>query len=75
MDWAVALEGRSDPEGILLLLADRSEAENLAKEIRVRGTPVVVVPYTAPAAAALSRVGRPGLGRGRLIGVNLTPAE
>lgn len=56
MCWAVALEGRYDREGVLMLLADRAEAESIAAEIVARGSRVVVVPYTAPAAGAHARL-------------------
>jgi len=45
MGWAVTMEGRSDPGGIVLLLEDRAEAESIANEIRTRGTPVIVRLY------------------------------
>lgn len=48
MGWAVAMEGRLDPGGIVLLLEDRLEAESLADEIRTRGTRVVVRMYPGP---------------------------
>jgi hypothetical protein len=48
MTWAVALDGRSDEEGILLLLEDREEAESIAVEVRRRGHRVVVRPYPDP---------------------------
>ncbi len=56
MGWAVTLEGRSDPQGIVLLIDDRSEAESLAREIRARGQRVVVVPYPALATVAGPRL-------------------
>ncbi len=52
MGWAVTLEGRSDPQAIVLLIDDRSEAESIASEIRARGQRVVVLPYPAPGAVA-----------------------
>lgn len=45
MGWAIVLEGRTDPAGILLLFDDREEAESIAWELRRRGHPVVVLPY------------------------------
>jgi hypothetical protein len=45
MEWAIALDGRSDAAGILLLLEDRQEAESIAIEVRRRGHRVVVRPY------------------------------
>lgn len=55
MGWAVTLEGRSDPQGIVLLVEDWAEAESLASEIRARGPRVVVMPYPAPANLAIPR--------------------
>ncbi|MBV9659923.1 MAG: hypothetical protein JO337_02070 [Acidimicrobiales bacterium] len=52
MSWAVTMEGRSDPGGIVLLFDDRSEAESIAHEIRTRGTSVVVKSYPGPGAPA-----------------------
>ena len=45
MGWAVTVEGRSDPGGIVMLLEDRAEAESIASEIRTRGTRVIVRLY------------------------------
>ncbi len=45
MSWAVAVEGRADPGAVVLLLEERDEAESIAREIRERGTRVVVRPY------------------------------
>lgn len=42
MEWAVALRERSGPEGILMILPDRTQAESIAVEIRARGHDVVV---------------------------------
>jgi hypothetical protein len=42
--WAVCIEGRSDPGGILFLIGDGAEAESLASEIRQRGVPAVARP-------------------------------
>lgn len=50
MSWAVTMEGRSDPGGIVMLFDDRSEAESIAHEIRTRGTSVVVRVYPGPSA-------------------------
>jgi hypothetical protein len=47
VEWAVVLEGRSAPEGILLVLAERQEAETIASEVRKKGHRVVVRPYDA----------------------------
>jgi hypothetical protein len=33
VDWAVAIEGRTDPESVLLLFAERSEAVEVAQEM------------------------------------------
>lgn len=43
--WAIALEGRSDADGVLLLSDDRWEANSIATEVRRRGQRVVVRPY------------------------------
>ncbi len=51
MSWAVTLEGRFDPSAIVLLIEERDEAESIAREIRSRGTRVVVRPYPARAVA------------------------
>ena len=45
MGWAVTMDGRSDPGGIVLLIEEREEAESIAREIRTRGPRVVVRPY------------------------------
>ena len=45
MGWAVSMEGRLDQAAIVLLIDEREEAESIAKEIRSRGTKVVVRPY------------------------------
>ena len=45
MGWAVTMEGRADPGGIVLLIEEREEAESIAREICSRGTRVVVRPY------------------------------
>jgi hypothetical protein len=47
VEWAVVLEGRPAPEGILLVLAERQEAEAIAAEVRKKGHRVVVCPYRA----------------------------
>jgi hypothetical protein len=39
--WAVVIEGRDDPGGILLIVSSKEEAESLAAEIRARGVKVV----------------------------------
>jgi hypothetical protein len=36
MDWAVAIEGRNDPQSVLLLFAERSEAVAVAQEMHRR---------------------------------------
>jgi len=51
MEWAIALEGRTDLGGILLLLEDRAEAESIAGEMRERGHRVAVRPYPLRPAA------------------------
>ena len=48
MGWALRLEGRTGPAGILLLIDDKNEAESLAQEIRRLGTRIVVSPYRSP---------------------------
>jgi len=45
MEWAVVLAGRSVPEGVLVVLAERHEAESIAVEVRRKGHPVTVRPY------------------------------
>jgi hypothetical protein len=45
MEWAVVLEGRPAPGGVLVVLAERNEAESIAVELRKKGHPVVVRPY------------------------------
>jgi hypothetical protein len=47
VEWAVVLEGRPAPENILLVLAERQEAETIAAEVRRKGHRVVVRPYDA----------------------------
>jgi hypothetical protein len=47
VEWAVVLEGRPAPENILLVLAERQEAESIAAEVRQKGHRVVVRPYLA----------------------------
>jgi hypothetical protein len=47
MEWAVVLEGRSAPESVLVVLAERQEAESIAVEMRKKGHPVTVRPYPA----------------------------
>jgi hypothetical protein len=42
--WAVAIEARDDPGGILLIVEDRGEAESIAAELRERGVKAVVRP-------------------------------
>ncbi len=56
MGWAVAMEGRVDPGAIVLLIEEREEAESIAREIRSRGTKVVVRPYPARAVPAPARI-------------------
>jgi hypothetical protein len=45
MEWAVVLERRAAPAGVLVVLAERHEAECIAVEVRKKGHPVVVRPY------------------------------
>ena len=56
MGWAVAMEGRVDPGAIVLLIEEREEAESIAREIRSRGTRVVVRPYPARSVPTPARV-------------------
>jgi hypothetical protein len=42
--WKVAIEGRDDPGGILLIVEDRGEAESIAAELRERGVKAVAQP-------------------------------
>jgi hypothetical protein len=44
MEWAVTIEGRSNPGAILVLIDERGEADSIASEIRRRGRRVVVRP-------------------------------
>ena len=52
MEWAITIDGRTDPAAIVVLLEEREEAESIAEEIRRRGPRVAVRPYpdqrTAP---------------------------
>lgn len=52
MSWAVAVAGRADPAGVLLIVEERTEAESLAAEIRRRGTDVIVRLYPAAGGTA-----------------------
>jgi PleD family two-component response regulator len=45
MESAIMLKGRTDEDGILLVLDDRREADSIASELRMRGHDVVVVSY------------------------------
>lgn len=45
MGWAVTMEGRPDPGAAMILFDDPVEAEDMARQIRARGTRVVVRPY------------------------------
>ncbi|HMC40873.1 MAG TPA: hypothetical protein VKI19_14505 [Acidimicrobiales bacterium] len=54
MSWAVTMEGRADPAGIVLLIEDRDEAESIARELCGRGTRVVVRPYPPHPAAQVA---------------------
>jgi hypothetical protein len=55
MEWAVALEGRSEPESVLVVLAERREAESIAAAIRRKGHPVVERSYVADRPEGQSR--------------------
>ena len=48
MEWAVTLTAHSGPEGILMILPDRTQAESIADEIRAKGHDVVVKRLTTP---------------------------
>ncbi len=58
VDWAVALEGRADVGGVLLLVDDEEDAESIAVEMRRKGHRVVVRahPGRDPLAVALQSV-------------------
>ena len=45
MGWALAVEGKPDPSGIVLLIDDKDEAESIAKDIRRTGIRIVIRPY------------------------------
>lgn len=45
MSWALALEGRSDRAGVVLLIDDEREAESIANEVRRKGIRIVVRPH------------------------------
>jgi hypothetical protein len=47
MEWDPVLDGRSAPEGVLAILAERHEAEGIADDVRKEGRPIVVRPYFA----------------------------
>ena len=55
MGWALTLEGRVDPAGIVLLVDDKEEAESIAKEVRRNGTRIVIRPY--PSGEMTTRLG------------------
>lgn len=55
MSWALTLEGRVDPAGIVLLVDDKEEAESIAQEVRRNGTRVVIRPY--PSGEMSNRLG------------------
>ena len=48
MEWAVTLRARSGPEGILMILPDRFQAQSIAEEIRAKGHDVVVQKLSSP---------------------------
>jgi hypothetical protein len=73
MDWAVAIEGRTGPESVLMLFTDRSEAEAVATEMRRSNRPAVCVrpfhrarqdfsSFSPPPAAAEPPPGEPPAG-------------
>jgi hypothetical protein len=72
VSWALTLEGRADPAGIILLLDDKEEAEIIAREVRRNGTPIVIRPYPSrelsdARAVGMTRAGDgagPGVGSG-----------
>jgi hypothetical protein len=45
MSWEVALDPRAGPGEALMILAERQEAEEIAREMRARGQRVVVRPH------------------------------
>jgi hypothetical protein len=56
VEWAFVLEGRTGPDGVLVILDERTEAESIAAEVRQKGHRVVVRTYDhgppAPGAGA-----------------------
>ncbi len=48
MEWAIHIDGRTDPAAIVVLLDEREEAESMAAEICRRGPRVAVRPYPDP---------------------------
>ena len=58
MGWALTLEGRVDPAGIVLLVDDKDEAESIAQEVRRNGTRIVIRPY--PSGEMSTRLGISG---------------
>ena len=52
MGWALAVEGKPDPSGIVLLIDDKEEAESIAKDIRRTGIRIVIRPYPGRDVAA-----------------------
>jgi hypothetical protein len=56
MEWAVTIEGRSNPGAILVLIDERGEAESIASEIRGRGRRVVVRPHPQSGPARVAPV-------------------
>lgn len=59
MGWALTLEGRVDPAGIVLLVDDKDEAESIAREVRRNGTRIVIRPY--PSGEMSTRLGISGV--------------
>jgi hypothetical protein len=49
MDWAIAIEGQTGPESVLMLFAERSEAEAVASEMRRGNRPSICVRPWNPA--------------------------
>jgi hypothetical protein len=43
VDWAIAIVGRNDPGSVLMLFAERSEAEAIASQMRGHGRRAICV--------------------------------
>lgn len=64
MDWAVSLEQKAGREGILVLLSNRDEAEDIARALRAKGHRVVVSQLPAGFRQAKLTRGPIGVGAG-----------